>query len=232
MKTKNVKSVAVSSAVRAESVIASAIRNVVIFSDTHIGCMLALCHPGGAELDDGGMYKPSKIQQKIWNIWEEFWGEWVPRATHNEPYIVVFNGDGIDGIHHNSTTQWTHNLEFQKRHCEKIFRPIVEKCEGRFFWIRGTEAHVGKSATDEESLAKELGPRKIRVTAVNPGMIETEGVHAVGIAEGDFRKMVESQTPLGRIGQPDDVAPAVVFFASDDARWITGATLEITGGFR
>jgi len=82
------------------------------------------------------------------------------------------------------------------------------------------------------SLAQELGPRKVRVNAINPGMVETEGVHAAGIAESDFRKQVESQTPLGRIGQPRDIAPAAVFLASDDARWITGETLYISGGNR
>ena len=82
------------------------------------------------------------------------------------------------------------------------------------------------------SLAQELGPRNIRVNAVNPGMVETEGVHAAGITESDFRKQVEAQTPLGRIGQPDDVAPMVVFLASDDARWITGETFYVAGGLR
>ncbi|MEX2139813.1 MAG: glucose 1-dehydrogenase [Pirellulales bacterium] len=82
------------------------------------------------------------------------------------------------------------------------------------------------------SLAQELGPRKIRVNAVNPGMVETEGVHAAGIAESDFRKATEAQTPLGRIGQPQDIAPAVVFLASDDSAWITGETLYISGGLR
>ncbi len=82
------------------------------------------------------------------------------------------------------------------------------------------------------SLAKELGPRKIRVNAVNPGMVETEGVHAAGITESDFRKQTESQTPLGRIGQPQDIAPAVVFLASFEAGWITGETLYISGGLR
>ena len=73
-----------------------------------------------------------------------------------------------------------------------------------------------KAAVDAvtRSLAKELGPRKIRVNSINPGMVETEGVHAAGIAESDFRKQVESQTPLGRIGQPQDIAPAAVFLAS------------------
>ncbi|MGH9547661.1 MAG: SDR family NAD(P)-dependent oxidoreductase [Terriglobales bacterium] len=83
-----------------------------------------------------------------------------------------------------------------------------------------------------KSLAKELGPRKIRVNAINPGMVETEGLHTAGITESDFRKQVEAQTPLGRIGQPDDIAPAVVFFASPDSSWITGETLLVAGGNR
>jgi 3-oxoacyl-[acyl-carrier protein] reductase len=82
------------------------------------------------------------------------------------------------------------------------------------------------------SLAAELGPRKIRVNAVRPGMVETEGTHSAGITESDMRKQVESQTPLGRIGQPIDVAAAVVFLASPDASWITGETLVIAGGSR
>ncbi len=82
------------------------------------------------------------------------------------------------------------------------------------------------------SLASELGPRKIRVNAVAPGMVETEGTHSQGITESDFRKQVQSQTPLGRIGKPEDVAPTVVFLASDDASWITGETFFISGGMR
>jgi len=82
------------------------------------------------------------------------------------------------------------------------------------------------------SLAGELGPKKIRVNAVNPGMVETEGLHTAGFAEGDFRRQMEATTPLGRIAQPDDIAKAVVFFASDDAGWVTGQTLLVTGGAR
>ncbi len=82
------------------------------------------------------------------------------------------------------------------------------------------------------SLSKELGPRKIRVNSLNPGMVETEGLHAVGFAESDFRKMVEAQTPLGRIAQPNDIATAAVFFASDDAGWVTGQTIILAGGQR
>src|SRR5262249_49173324 len=81
-----------------------------------------------------------------------------------------------------------------------------------------------KAAVDAvtRSLAKELGPKRIRVNAINPGMIETEGFHEAGLADSDLRRQVETQTPLGRIGQPRDIAPAVVFLASDDASWITG----------
>lgn len=79
-------------------------------------------------------------------------------------------------------------------------------------------------------LAKELGPRKIRVNSINPGMIETEGVQAGGFADGDFRKWVESQSPLGRIGQTDDISPTAVYLASSDSKYLTGETLRVTGG--
>ncbi|AXC10912.1 Enoyl-[acyl-carrier-protein] reductase [NADH] [Acidisarcina polymorpha] len=82
------------------------------------------------------------------------------------------------------------------------------------------------------ALSKELGARKIRVNSLNPGMVETEGVHAAGFAESDFRKQIEATTPLGRIAQPGDIATAAVFFASDDAGWVTGQTLILAGGQR
>jgi 3-oxoacyl-[acyl-carrier protein] reductase len=79
-------------------------------------------------------------------------------------------------------------------------------------------------------LAKELGPHKVRVNGINPGMVETEGFHAAGMGGSDLRKQVEAQTPLGRIGQPRDIGPAAVFLASSDSEWITGETLRISGG--
>jgi 3-oxoacyl-[acyl-carrier protein] reductase len=82
------------------------------------------------------------------------------------------------------------------------------------------------------SLAQELGPRKIRVNSINPGMIETEGTHSAELIESDFRKQTEAQTPLGRIGQPEDIAPMAVFLASSDSAWITGESFYITGGLR
>src|SRR5260370_1690047 len=80
------------------------------------------------------------------------------------------------------------------------------------------------------SLSQELGPKKIRVNSLNPGMVETEGLAAIGFAESDFRKMVESQTPLGRIAQPQGIAGAAGFFASDEAGRGTGPTLVLSGG--
>src|SRR2546427_991368 len=91
-----------------------------------------------------------------------------------------------------------------------------------------------KGAVDAitHTLAKELGPRKIRVNSINPGMVVTERAVAGGYTEGDMRKMFESETPLGRVGQTEDIAPAAGFFASDDSKWITGETLLIAGGLR
>ena len=91
-----------------------------------------------------------------------------------------------------------------------------------------------KGAVDAitRTLAKELGPHKIRVNSINPGMVVTEGAVAGGYTEGEMRKTFESLTPMGRIGETQDVAPAAVFFASDDSKWITGETLLIAGGLR
>lgn len=91
-----------------------------------------------------------------------------------------------------------------------------------------------KGAVDAitRSLATELGPRKIRVNAIRPGMVETEGTHAAGIEESDMKKQVLALTPLGRLGQPNDIAGAAVFLASADSAWITGETLIIAGGSR
>jgi len=98
-----------------------------------------------------------------------------------------------------------------------------------------TAVYTGtKGAVDAitKTLAKELGPRGIRVNSINPGMVITEGVLAAGFDTAEFRKQLESITPLGRIGQVEDIAPAAVFFASPDSSWITGETLVVAGGLR
>jgi 3-oxoacyl-[acyl-carrier protein] reductase len=81
-------------------------------------------------------------------------------------------------------------------------------------------------------LAKELGPKKIRVNTIKPGMVETEGTHSAGFIGSDFEKAMVAQSPLGRIGQPDDIAEIAVFLASNDSRWLTGEQLLATGGIR
>lgn len=81
-------------------------------------------------------------------------------------------------------------------------------------------------------LAAELGPRNIRVNSLNPGAVETEGTHTAGVIGSGLEKQFVAQTPLGRIGQPDDIADVAVFLASDAARWVTGQTINATGGAR
>ena len=99
----------------------------------------------------------------------------------------------------------------------------------------GSAVYSGtKAAVDALTrvLAKELGPRKIRVNSINPSMVETEGTHSAGLIESENRKQIESQTPLRRIGQPQDIATAAVFLASADSSWITGESIVIGGGLR
>ena len=81
-------------------------------------------------------------------------------------------------------------------------------------------------------LARELGPRRIRVNSVNPGVVETEGTHSGNLIGSDFEKWAVGQTPLGRVGQPDDIADVVVFLASNQARWLTGEVIMASGGMR
>lgn len=137
-------------------------RNLVVISDTHFGCRLALASPAPVRLDDGGSYHASDIQLKVWALWREFWDEWVPSVTRGEPFDLVHNGDAIDGVHHNSTTQISHNMEDQIELAETVLRPVVALCKkggGTYYHIRGTEAHVGKSGIYEEQLAKRLGAK-------------------------------------------------------------------------
>lgn len=133
------------------------INNLVIVSDLHVGCRMGLCHWDGHEMDDGAVYKPSDLQRVMWGWWEEFWDEWVPDVTHGEPFAVVCNGDCLDGVHHNAVSQWTHNLTYQRRAAVKILQPVLTRCQGMYYHIRGTEAHAGQSGQDEEAVAESLG---------------------------------------------------------------------------
>ena len=135
----------------------SVLNNIVVVSDIHAGCRLALCGDKPVALDDGGAYQPSDFQLKLYAMWRCFWDEFVPHATKDEPYGVVINGDVVDGVHHRSTTQISHNLEDQAEIAYRLLAPIVDRCKGRFWMVRGTEAHVSSSAREEENLGKRLG---------------------------------------------------------------------------
>lgn len=93
-------------------------------------------------------------------------------------------------------------------------------------------ATKGAVDTISASLAQELGPKKIRVNSLNPGLVETEGTHAAGVLGTDFEKNAAARTPLGRIGQPQDIATAAALLASDDSGWINGQAIHAAGGAR
>lgn len=138
------------------------VKNLIVISDTHAGCKLGLCPLGAIQLDGGGTYHASPFQEQMWALWLAFWTVWVPEVTRGEPFDVVHNGDAIDGCHHNSTTQISHNLEDQSRIAERVLAPRVKQCHdsgGTYYHIRGTEAHVGPSGENEERLARTLGAK-------------------------------------------------------------------------
>ena len=144
--------------VKALRQVARKIKNLVVVSDIHGGCGTALPPPGDDfPLIDKGSYRPSPMQLTIRDWWDEFWGEWVPNRTEGEPYAIAVNGECIDGVHHGSTTQISHNLADQKAIAVAILKPLVEKCGGLLYVLSGTPAHSGESGCDDEGVAKELG---------------------------------------------------------------------------
>ena len=196
------------------------IKNLICLSDLHSGCQLGLCPPNGIRLDEGGTYLPSVIQQKIYAYWREFWDEWIPRVTKGEPYGIAINGDAMDGIHHGATHQISHNLQDQEDIAYELLAPEVERAEGRLYMIRGTEAHVGKSGVQEESLACRLGaiPNELGQRAryelwkqVGPGLVHI--MHHIGVtgsqayeATAVHKELVEAFTESGRWNnRPPDI---------------------------
>ena len=130
-------------------------KNVIVISDLHCGCQFGL-FPPEFKIDGGNIVKQSKLQAVVWEWWNEFWNEWIPMVTKGEPYIIVNNGDALDGDHHGSKTQISKNVSDQQKIAEAILKPVIAKAE-KYYHIRGTEAHVGKSAEHEENLARSLG---------------------------------------------------------------------------
>lgn len=196
--------------------------NVIVISDTHFGCQRGLCPPR-VRLDSGGWYKHSRLQSKVWNMWNEFWDVWVPQVTKGEKYVVVHNGDAIDGVHHNSVTQISHNIKDQISIGFKVLSKVVlnPKCVA-YYHIRGTEAHVGKSGQYEEELAKNLGavPDEVGNHArwdlwlSLPRGTLIHFTHHVGITQSAqyettavFKELVEAYNEAGR---QKNVSPDVV----------------------
>jgi hypothetical protein len=140
-----------------------AVRNLVIVSDTHCGDKLALYPPDyQLRLDDGGRYRASDLQVGLWAYWREFWDEWVPTVTHDEPFDLLHNGDVIEGVHHRATHPISQNIKDQLRIAEAAFGPEVQRCRrtgGTYYHVRGTAAHVGESSVWEETLAETLGAK-------------------------------------------------------------------------
>ncbi|MHA1933494.1 MAG: hypothetical protein ACW96X_13195 [Promethearchaeota archaeon] len=133
------------------------IQNVVVFSDTHCGCQFGLS-PLKIRLDAGGFYNSSSLQKKVFKMWRLWWDEYVPEFTRGEPYVIVVNGDAIDGSHHKATTQVSQNIKDQRNIFIEVMNSVLgcRNCKG-LYMIRGTEVHVGKSAEDEEEIARTLG---------------------------------------------------------------------------
>ena len=140
------------------------IRNCIVVSDLHCGCKMGLL-PEGVVLDCGDEAKQNALQKVTWAWWQSFWNEWVPNVTKGEPYSVVFNGDTMDGRHHESVTQVSQNLADQQEIAEAVIKPIrdLPNVDGRIYIVRGTEAHVGTSAENEQKLAKLLQIKQNRV---------------------------------------------------------------------
>lgn len=132
------------------------IKNAVVISDLHIGSKLGLCCPHFV-LDEGTPIGQTPLQKKTWSYWEHFWKEWVPQVTKGESYVIVNNGDTIDGDHHNTSSILTKNWTDQEELAFDILYPVVNDhlCAG-YYHIRGTEAHGGESGQAEERLAKRL----------------------------------------------------------------------------
>jgi hypothetical protein len=191
--------------------------NLVIVSDLHIGCTMGLCHPDGARLDDGGTYLPSPLQLIVWEWWREFWDTFVPDATKGEGFAVLVNGDAIDGKGiKGSTHQWSHNLGDQCRMAQTILQPLVDAAKGGFYLVRGTEAHVGASAVEEERLGMALGavPNRIGQYArydlwkrVGPSLVHA--LHHIGTTGSSAyeitavgKELVEEFVEAGRWERP------------------------------
>jgi len=188
------------------------IQNAIVISDTHCGCQLGLCPPQ-VRLRHGGTYTQSRFQKKVWECWLEFWEKWVPKVTRGEPFCVIFNGDALDGRHHNSTHQISHDLSDQARIAYEVLAPVVDKSDG-FYFVSGTPAHAGEAAENEEQLAVDLGAVKDTETGnhsrfelyIKVGSALVHAAHHIGVTSS----MAYEATALGKEFNE---------FCAESARW-------------
>ena len=189
-------------------------RSLVVIGDTHAGDYFGL-FPVGARLtlEEGSGYEPTPLQRKMWAHWRQFCDDWIPWATKGEPFILAHIGDALDGVHHGSVTQFTHNLKDQRRVAEALLAPLVARA-AVYYHIRGTEAHVGKSGQEEETLAEALGakPDSTRHFARWELWLELAGhlghlTHHIGTTSSSayestavYKELVESFVEAGRWG--------------------------------
>lgn len=132
------------------------INNLVTISDTHFGDQLSLC-PREIKLAHGGTYRASRFQNFIEECWLQFWNVWVPKVTRGEKFAVLFNGDMLEGKHHGATHPISQNLADQDNIAYELMAPVIDKCEGRFYFVSGTPVHGGEAGENEEKLAERLG---------------------------------------------------------------------------
>lgn len=138
------------------------IRNLIVVADTHCGDQLGLC-PERIRLAHGGEYIASPFQLAVLKLWNEFWNDWVPTVTRGERFAVLFNGDMVEGSHHNASHLISQDTSDQANIAYELLAPVADACQGRFYYISGTEAHAGEAGREEEKLADRLGaiPNKI-----------------------------------------------------------------------
>lgn len=196
------------------------VRNIVVISDTHFGCRFGLCPPK-IQLDGDILVVHSHLQSEVWKGWKIFWEEFVPKVTKGEEFIIVHNGDVLDGEHHRNKTHLTENTADQLKIAEQTLKPVIDnpKCTG-YFQIRGTETHTGKSGENEELLAKMLGatPNETGEYSRYEMWLRFAGglchfSHHVGVTSSAsyestavYKELVEAYNESGRWGkEPPDV---------------------------
>jgi hypothetical protein len=177
--------------------------NLIIISDLHGGCKFGMCPKNGITLVGGGKYMPNRFQLLLYQYWEEFWNEWVPDVTKGEGYSIVVNGDVVDNRHHNSITQFSHDLNDHKNTAIEILEPIRHnKKVNKFLMTAGTEVHDGQSAEIARMIADCLkadkydGDEVPQMIFIDVGRWNVNIAHHIGTTS---RQAYESSGPMGEI---------------------------------